>query len=196
MLDSSRIRESRNFIARQAKHSPFVHRFCAERAIKLYRRFIPIEHGPFHPAASPIPCDFRKLDEQCAPITFAALFRFHEQVFEVKPGSPEPGGKIIKVNCKPDWRLPFKREEHFCGRPFPEQNIDKLFLQNDRHIFYVRRTNLEIFNCFHTDGDCPSHANGRNWGKLLPSSLTFFPERSRNSRHFFYAPASIAGLRS
>src|SRR5207249_4473429 len=112
----------------QSEHGPFVHRLCAERAIKFYSRFIPIEHSPFHPAAAPVPRNFRKLNEQCAPITFAALFRLHEQIFEVKPWSPQPGGKIIKENSEPDRRLSLKREKDFRGRSFPEQNIDKLFL--------------------------------------------------------------------
>ena len=61
--------------------------------------------------------DLRKLDKQCATIAFAALLRLHEQIFEIKAGSPEPCGKIMKENCEPDWRFSFKREKHFRRRP-------------------------------------------------------------------------------
>src|SRR6266536_6408293 len=97
-----------------------MHWFGAERAIKLDRRFVPIEHRPFQSPALSVPRDLRKLDQQCASIAFAALVRLHEQVFEVKAGSSQPGRKIIKENCKPNRRLSFKREKNLRGRPFPE----------------------------------------------------------------------------
>src|SRR5882724_3283722 len=145
-----------------------MHWLGAERAIKLYRRFVPIKHSPFHSATLSVTRDLRKLDQQRASIAFAALIRIHEQVFEVKPGSSKPGGKIIKVNCEPNRRFPFKREKNFRRRTFPEQNIDKLLLgrshfvwralvrgqitnqlQNDRHILQARRTNLEFGRSLH-----------------------------------------------
>ena len=74
----------------------------------------------------------------------------------------------MKENCETDWRFSFKREKHFRRRPFPEQNIDKLFFrrgdfvrralirrqianqfQDDWHIFHARRTNLEISKLLH-----------------------------------------------
>jgi hypothetical protein len=88
--------------------------------------------------------------------------------------------------------LSFKREEHFRRRPFPKQNIDKLFLchghlvwralvrrqvanqlQNNRHVFHVCRTNSKIIAPRHSAADSPPPANGRNWSELLPSSLFF-----------------------
>src|SRR4029077_9917002 len=167
------VREARNSVTRQPKHRPFVHWLRVESAIKLYRRFVPIEHSPFHPAAAPVPRNFRKLNEQCAPITFAALFRFHEQVFEVKPRPPQPGGKIVKVNCEPNRRFSLENNEDFRGRSFPKQSIDKLLLcrghlvwrtlirrqipnqfQDDWHVFHASRTNLEFVRRLHSASDC------------------------------------------
>src|SRR5260370_6881126 len=94
-----------------------MHRRGAKRAIKLDRRFIPIEHGPFHPAAAAITRNLRKLDEQCTTITFATPIRLHEQIFKVKPGPPKPRGKIVKVNSEPDCRFSFKPEKNSDTRP-------------------------------------------------------------------------------
>src|SRR4029077_10172155 len=85
----------------QSKYSPFIQRLSAERAIKLDRRFIPIEDGPFHPPAGPIARDLCKIDKQCPAITFATLLRFHEEICEIKSGSPKPRGEIAKENSKP-----------------------------------------------------------------------------------------------
>src|SRR4029077_18627220 len=137
-------------VARQPEHGPFMQLLCPHRPIKLYPRFVPIEHSPFHPTAAPLPRNFRKLNEQCAPVTFAAQVRFHEQIFEVKPRPPKPGGKIMKVNCEPNWRLPFKREEHFRSRPFPEQYIDKLFLCSG-HFVWCTLIGRQIANQFKND---------------------------------------------
>src|SRR4029077_12462371 len=103
--------------------------------------------------------NLRKLYKQTTTITFTALLRLHEQIFEIKSRSPKPRGKIVKVNCKPDRRFLFKSEQNFRHRPFTEQNINQLFLsrddlvrralirrqianelQNDRHILYACRT--------------------------------------------------------
>src|ERR1044072_9076900 len=154
-----------------------MHWLGAERAIKLYRRFVPIKHSPFHSPAFSVPRDLRKLDQQRASIAFAALIRIHEQVLELKPGSSKPGGKIIKVNCEPNRRFSFKREKNFRRRTFPEQDIGKLLLrrchlvwralvpgqitnqlQNDRHILQARRTNLEFGRSLHFYfSDVPVH---------------------------------------
>src|SRR5262249_29256979 len=178
-----------------SEHCPFVHWLRAERTIKLNGRLVPIEHSPFHPAAAAVPRDFRKLDEQCAPITFAPLFWFYEQVFQVKPRPPKPGGKIIKENCEPNGRFSFKRKKHLRSRPFPEQHIDELLLcrghlirctlvrrqianqlQNDWHVFHAGRTNSKIIALRHYAADSPPRANGRNWVRLSVI-LNFFPKK-------------------
>src|SRR5580765_7451433 len=97
-----------------------MHWLGAERAIKFDRWLVPIEHSPFQSPALSIPRDLRKLDQQRASTAFAALVRLHEQVFEVKPGSSKPGGKIIKVNCEPNRRFSFERQKNLRRRPFPE----------------------------------------------------------------------------
>src|SRR4029434_4060644 len=114
------VAEPRDRVTRHPKHRPFVHWLCAERAIKLYRRLVPIEHSPLHPAAAPVPRNFRKLNEQPASVAFATLFRLNKQVLEVKSRSPQPGRKIVKENCEPDRRLSLECNQEFCRRPFPE----------------------------------------------------------------------------
>src|SRR5439155_24027217 len=132
--------------------------------------------GPFHPAATAIARDLRKIDKQRAAITFATLLRFHEQIFEIKSGSPKPGGKVMKENGKPDRRLSFKREKNLCNGFFAKQDSNKLFfgcsdllwralvrsqianyLQNERDIFDACRTNLEIILTVHVPADFRSH---------------------------------------
>jgi len=159
-----------------------MHRCCAKCAIEFDRRFIPIEHSPFHPAAAAIARDLRKLDKQGATITFATLLWLHEQIFQIEPRPSEPRGEIIKENGKPDRCIAFKRKKHFCRRPFTEQNIDQLFfrcsdfvwralirsqianeLQNDWHVRDPSRTDLEIFNSVHLDTDCRRRGNACNW---------------------------------
>src|SRR4029077_8180696 len=127
-----------------------------------------VEHRPFHPAAAPIARDSCKLYKQSATITFPALLRLHEQILEIKARSSEPCGKIVKVNCEPDWRFLFKSEQHFRHRPLTKQHTNKLFfccsdfvrralvrsqianeLQNDRNVLHPRQTNLEISNLLH-----------------------------------------------
>src|SRR5206468_12162811 len=137
---------------------------------------------PIPSTAATITRDLRKLYKQRATITFAALLKLDEQIFEIKARPSQPSGKIMEENCESDWRFSFKREENFRGRPLSEQNINKLFfgrsnfawrmfihsqianeLQDDRHVFHSRRTNVDIFRSLHPGADCPSHANGSNW---------------------------------
>src|SRR5207249_9358931 len=99
-----------------------MHRLRPERAIKLDRWLVPIEHSPFHPAAAAVPRDLCQLNKQRATVSFAAVLRLHEQIFEIKPDSPQPCGKIVKVNCEPDRRFPFERKKHFRRWFFTEQD--------------------------------------------------------------------------
>src|SRR5439155_22513784 len=104
-----------------------MHRLRPERAIKLDRWLVPIEHSPFHPAAAAVPRDLCQLNKQRATVSFAAVLRLHEQIFKIKPGSPQPCGKIVKVNCEPDRRVSFKCEMHISSGFDIERNINKLF---------------------------------------------------------------------
>ena len=72
-----------------------MHRCCAKCAIEFDRRLVPIEHCPFHSATPAITRNLRKLYKQRATITFAALLRLNEQIFEVKPGSAVSLGETI-----------------------------------------------------------------------------------------------------
>ena len=120
LLDLLRLRESGDPIARQSEHGPFLHRLCPERAIKLDRRFIPIEHSPFHPAAAALQRNLGKIDKQCAAITFSASLWLDEQVFEIKARSPEPRGKVVKENCEANRRFSLKRKKNFRSWSFPK----------------------------------------------------------------------------
>src|SRR5207249_6829386 len=75
LIDLIRLCEASNPVTRQSEHGPFVHWFGAKRSIKFDGWFVPIEHSPFHPAAVPLAGDFRKLDEQCTSVAFAAIFQ-------------------------------------------------------------------------------------------------------------------------
>src|SRR4029079_11347130 len=91
LLNLFGVRQAGDLIASQSKHGPFMHRLRSERAIKFDRRFIPIEHSPFHSPAAAITRNLCKLYKQGATITFPALVRLHEQIFKIKSGPPEPG---------------------------------------------------------------------------------------------------------
>src|SRR5207249_3015031 len=114
------LREPGDPIRRQAEYGPLIHRFCTESAIKLDRRFVPIEHRPFHSTAAAITGDPGKIDKQSAPVTPATLLRLHEQVFEIKPGPTKPGGKIVKENGEPNWRVFLERKQNLGGGSFAE----------------------------------------------------------------------------
>lgn len=128
---------------------------------------IPIEHGPLHPAATALARDPGKVNEQRAAIAFAAHFRFHKQVFEIKPGPAEPGGEIVEEDGETDRGFVFESEQHFRAGLFTEQNVDQLFLRcghiiggpfisgkidnqlkNERHVFNSCRPDLEFLRCF------------------------------------------------
>src|SRR5260370_704290 len=87
-----------NSITCQSEHGPFLQWFRAERAINLKGRFVPIEHRPFHPPATAIAGNLGKIDKQRAAIALSALVWLNEQIFEIKSGSPKPGGKVMKEN--------------------------------------------------------------------------------------------------
>src|SRR5439155_3734635 len=109
------LRQPGDPITRYSEYRPFIHRCRTKLAIKLDRRVIPLEDSPFHPPATAIAGHLGKIDKQRAAITFAALLRFHEQIFEIKSGSPKPGGEIVKEDCEPDRGFSFKREKNFCN---------------------------------------------------------------------------------
>src|SRR2546427_6308159 len=113
------LRKLRDPITRQPEYGPFLHRFCAQSAIKLDRRFVPIEHSPFHPAAAALQRNLGKIDKQCAAITFSASLWLDEQVFEIKARSREPRGKVVKENCEANRRFSLKRKKNFRSWSFP-----------------------------------------------------------------------------
>src|SRR5213078_4823885 len=67
-----------------------------------------------------------------AAVTFAAMFRLNEQIFEIETRSTKPGGKVMKEDRKPDGGCVFKREQNFRGRFLAEQNFRETFFSRDR----------------------------------------------------------------
>src|ERR1019366_8858657 len=121
-------REFRDAVTGQSKNRPFIHRFRTELPVELNSGIVPIEHRPFHAAAAAFACDFCRMNEQCATVTFAAHLRFHEQIFEIKTRATKPGGKVVKENGEANCGVFFEYEHNFSGRSWAEQNLDKLFL--------------------------------------------------------------------
>src|SRR5438045_7523713 len=72
------LRELGDSVTGQSEHRPFLHRFRAELTIKLDRRVVPIEHRPFHRAATPITGNLGKLDTPPGRRTLAPPFGLTE----------------------------------------------------------------------------------------------------------------------
>src|ERR1700682_1516837 len=61
---------------------------------------VPVEHGPFEPAASALDRQAGELLEQRTPYGAAAVFGKHEQVLEVDSRLSEEGREVVKEEGK------------------------------------------------------------------------------------------------
>src|SRR2546423_15033717 len=92
------------------------------------------------------------MDQQSTTVTTTAHFRFHKQIFQIKPGATEPGGEVKKINREPNRFGIFKCDHHFRRRRRPKKHFMQTFLCGD---YVIRRTLVgrEIANQLQNDWD-------------------------------------------
>src|SRR5437763_1876738 len=146
-----------------------MHGLGSQFPVKLNRWFVPIENSPFHSATAAFARDFGEIDQQRLSMSFAPMFRLHEQVFEVQPGPAQPGREVMKKDGESDCRLPLERQSNLRRRLLTEKNLQQAFLrsndivrgafisgqvpnqlQDQRHISGTGRSNAEwVLRFFH-----------------------------------------------
>src|SRR5882724_5393915 len=99
--------------------------------LKLNRRFVPGQDRPFHPSAIVVARDLCQMHQQSATITATAHFRFHKQILQIKPGAPEPGGEVKKINREPNRCSIFKCNHHLRCRLRAKKHFMQTFLGGD-----------------------------------------------------------------
>src|SRR3569833_1375025 len=72
----------------ETKDCPIVHGTRAQTLIEVYRRRVPIEHGPLKPSATTRHSQACKMFEQCFTDSAAASLRLNKQIFEINAGTP------------------------------------------------------------------------------------------------------------
>jgi hypothetical protein len=104
---------------------PLLHLPRAQRLVELQRRLVPVEHGPFQPAAAAIARDARQRPQQRTPDAVTAQGGAHEQILEIQPGPADKRREVEEVQRESGGLTVPLGDEHayhgiFCFELTPE----------------------------------------------------------------------------
>src|SRR5579862_8489661 len=79
---------------------PFLKRICAQSAIKLDGRCVPIEHCPLQPSIAPFHGDLRQSRQESFADSFTPMSRLYEKVFQIEAGLAEKRREVSKIESE------------------------------------------------------------------------------------------------
>src|SRR5262245_48173907 len=112
-------------------NGPIVHWDGAKVLIELNRGLIPIENGPFETAAAAITREAGQVHEKGFAETAAPHFRDYKQILEVKAGTAEEGGEIVKEEGEPNGPVLKIADDRLSDSPRAEQRFAQHVVRDD-----------------------------------------------------------------
>src|SRR5262245_53640247 len=102
LLGATPCSETAEGFSGQPREHPLFRGLSTEPPIKAERLFVPVEHRPLHPPAAAPPRDPRQLAEERTAGAVSALFREHEEIFQVERRATHERRVREEIEGEPD----------------------------------------------------------------------------------------------